>query len=190
MSAQPEDVRISWEEFLRVQQVWPGPERIAWDDGRIVKAMTGGTERHDLVTMALVGQLLPALAGGPCRVFAHNRQIKTATRSYYPDVLVRRGQAAHPLYEDDARLIIEVLSPGNTPAERTAMLFAYQQPASIEVILFVNTVRRIVTVHRRRPDRSGWVESQVQAEGLIDLGYVILDFGAMWTQVDAEASFD
>lgn len=51
MTARPDDddVRLSWEEFLRFQQAYDGPERICWDEGRVVMAMTGGTERHDLV---------------------------------------------------------------------------------------------------------------------------------------------
>lgn len=51
MTARPDDddVRLSWEEFLRFQQAYDSPERICWDEGRVVMAMTGGTERHDLV---------------------------------------------------------------------------------------------------------------------------------------------
>ena len=151
-----DDVRLSWEEFLRFQQAYDGNERFVWDEGHVVLVMTGGTERHDLVVMALAGQLQAAFRGGPCHVFAHNRQVKTPSRSYYPDVLVRCGRAADPYYEDDARLIIEVLSPSNKPADRTKMLFDYQGLPSIEAILFVDTRRRIITIHERTS--SGWTE--------------------------------
>jgi Uma2 family endonuclease len=193
MSAQPFDeaaeVRVSWEEFLRFQQAYTGPERMDWDNGLIVRAMTGGSERHDLVVMALIEQLFRVLPER-CVVFAHNRQVKTPSqRSYHPDLLVRCGKAAHQLYEEDARLIVEVLSPSNGPAEQTAKLYAYQQLPSIEAIFFVNTVRRIVTVHRKHPDGSGWMESQTR-DGAISSGGITLDFGAMWSWVDERSTFE
>ena len=187
MTAQPDDVRLSWEEFLRFQQAYRGDEKFAWDEGRVVSVMTGGTERHDLVVMALVGQLRASLAGGPCRVFAHNRQVKTRRRSYYPDVIVRCGKAADPLFEDRARLIVEVLSPSNTPSGRTEMLFDYQELPSIEVIVFIDTIHRLVTVHQK--GRYGWTES-VTKDGQVENGLITLDFADMWAEVDEASSFD
>ena len=193
MSAQPFDefaeVRVSWEEFLRFQQAYVGSEKVIWDDGRIVLAMTGGSERHDLVVMALATQIDAALSDGRCAVFAHNRQIKTGRRSYYPDLLVRCGRAAHPLFEDDAWLIVEVLSPSNTPAQQTAMLYAYQELPSIEAILFVDTARRVITVHHKHPDDPQWTETQTHA-GTVTVKDLVLDFEAMWTRVDRRSSFD
>jgi len=188
MSAQAAgDVRLTWEEFLRVQQAYDGPERICWDDGRIVMAMTGGTERHDLVTMYLGVQLGQRLAHGTCRVFVHNRQVKTTQRSYYPDLLIRCGRAAHELYEDDARIVIEVLSPSNGPADLTRMLFDYQSLPSIETILFIDTRRRVITVHERTPQ--GWTERQTRGER-IQVGPASIDLADMWVQVDEQSSFD
>lgn len=190
MSAQVEggDARLSWEEFLRFQQAYAGDERFVWDEGRVVLAMTGGTERHDLVTMALAGRLIEAFRGSSCRVFAHNRQVKTTARSYYPDILVRCGRAADPYFEDDARLIIEVLSPSNRPTDRTRMLYDYQTLPSIQAILFVDTRRRTVTVHERTQD-GAWTEGAT-SQGEVKLGPAVLDFAAIWSQVDEESTFD
>jgi Uma2 family endonuclease len=188
MSAQTEDGgRLTWGEFLRFQQAYTGEERFVWDDGHVVLAMTGGTERHDLVVMTLARLLMNAYEGTPCEVFAHNRQIKTARRSYYPDVLVRCGKAVDPLYETDARFLIEILSPSNGPAERTQMLFDYQTVPSVEVILLVDTRRRVVTVHRR--EDKGWTESEIRG-GEVFLGALIVDFDRLWVDVDERSSFD
>ena len=182
-----DDARLTWEEFLHFQQAYRGDERFAWEEGLVVTVMTGGTERHDLTVMALVGQLRAALSGGPCRVFAHNRQVKTRRRSYYPDVVVRCGRATDPLFEDDARLIVEVLSPSNMPAERTRMLFDYQELPSIEVVVFVDTRRRVVTVHEKTPE--GWTERTTK-DGRLENGLITLNFAEMWAEVDAASSFD
>jgi Uma2 family endonuclease len=150
--------------------------------------MTRGTERHDLVVMALVDRLRAAFRpGGPCRVFAHNRQVKTQRRSYHPDVLVRCGPAADPYYEDDARLIIEVLSPSNKPADRTRMLFDYQELTSVEAILFVDTRRRQVTIHAK--EQGTWTERATR-DGAFTLGPLTIDFAAMWVEVDEDSTFD
>jgi Uma2 family endonuclease len=179
--------RLTWAEFLRFQQAYDGDERFVWDEGRVVLAMTGGTERHDLTVMGLVRALDAAFRSGPCRVFAHNRQIKTARRSYYPDVLVRCGPAAHPLYEDDARFVIEVLSPTTTAGERTRMLFDYQALPSIEAILFIDTKRRLITVHEKTTE--GWTESATK-QGVVVLGPASIHFEHLWDQVDEDATFD
>jgi Uma2 family endonuclease len=179
------DARLTWEEFLRFQQAYDGPERFIWNEGHVVQVMTGGTERHDLVVMALVRQLDALLTGRPCHVFAHNRQIKTAQRSYYPDVLVRCGRAADPLYETDARLVIEVISPSNSPAERTRMLFDYQTLPSIEAIIFVDTRRRIATIHEK--SAAGWTEGERRSGTIGDLA---IDLDRMWFDVDEASSFD
>lgn len=181
------EVRLTWEEFLHVQQAYDGPERICWDDGRIVMAMTGGTERHDLVTMHLGVRLGQQLQRGPCRVFVHHRQITTARRSYYPDLLIRCGRAAHELYEDDAHVVVEVLSPSNGPADLTRMLFDYRSLPSIETILFIDTRRRVITVHER--SEQGWSERQTRG-GEVRLGPATVDLDDLWVQVDEQSTFD
>src|SRR5664279_3499741 len=101
MSAQPEGQRLTWAEFLKFEAAYAGDERFELDHGRVVM-MSGGTEQHDLLVLALYRSLYEPLQ--PCRVFVHNRKVRTAESSgFYPDLLVRCGVAADELYENDAR---------------------------------------------------------------------------------------
>ena len=192
MSAQTsgaqDDVRVSWEDFLRFQQAYSGDERLIWDQGRIVVAMTGGTERHDLTIAAFNDRLRATYRGSNCHVFTHNRQLKTEKRSYYPDVLVRCGDAAHPLYDHDARFVIEVLSPSNKPANRTEMLYDYQTLPSIEMIVFVDTRVRTATIHQKG-EAGVWTERATR-NGTLTLGDAVIDLAQLWVEVDEESTFD
>jgi Uma2 family endonuclease len=185
--AHAEPVLLSWSEYVKFEEVYEG-RRHELVRGR-VRLMAGASERHDLTVQAIYDQLRPALRGGPCRVFVQNRKIRTGSDTgYYPDLLVRCGVAADRLFEDDARIIVEVLSPSNDPTDVTERLYAYQGLASVETILFVNHQQRFVTVHHRTPD--GWTESRT-TQGNQNLGtHLHLDWTQIWADVDAEATTD
>jgi Uma2 family endonuclease len=140
---------LTFEEFLRFEAAYAGDERFELRGGTVVM-MSGGSERHDLMVMALFRVIDPAFNGGPCRVFVHNRGLRTSDQDgWYPDLLVRCGPAAHRRYETDARIVVEVLSPCHDPRDRIARLYAYQSLRSIETILFVDPNRRVAMVHER-----------------------------------------
>jgi Uma2 family endonuclease len=189
MSALSDDapVLLTWDEYVKFEELYEGRRRelVA---GR-VRLMAGASERHDLTVQAIYDQLRPALRGGPCRVFVQNRKVRTGTATgYYPDLLVRCGKAADRLFEDDARFVVEVLSPSNDPADITERLYAYQQLRSIEQILFVDHLGRFVTVHERTG--LGWSERRVSS-GLQQLGpATAIDWSQVWAEVDIEATTD
>jgi hypothetical protein len=131
--AHAEPVLLSWAEYVKFEEVYEG-RRHELVRGR-VRLMAGASERHDLTVQAIYDQLRPALRGGPCRVFVRNRKIRTGSDTgYYPDLLVRCGTAADRLFEDDARLIVEVLSPSNDPTDVTERLCLLDacEPAAFE----------------------------------------------------------
>lgn len=193
MSAQIDDgAGLSFEEFLRFEAAYGGDERFELQGGTVVM-MSGGSERHDLMVMALFRVIDPAFAGGPCRVFVHNRKLRTSDRDgWYPDLLVRCGEAADRLYETDARIVVEVLSPSNDPRDRTARLYAYQSLRSVKMILFVDAERRVVTLHERTAE-GFWGERQVfdatvEVAGTAQVA--VLDVGALWRDVDGAVTRD
>ena len=193
MNAQTEGgTGLTFEEFLRFEAAYAGDERFELQGGTVVM-MSGGSERHDLMVVALFRVIDPAFAGGPCRVFVHNRKIRTSDKDgWYPDLLVRCGTAADRLYETDARIVVEVLSPSNDPRDRTARLYAYQSLRSVETILFVDPERRVATVHQRTPE-GFWGERQI-TDGQVQLAgsaqVTTLDFATLWQQLDDAVTRD
>lgn len=95
-----------------------GDRRHEFVGGRVY-AKAGGSERHDLAAGLCFEALAPAARAAGCRPFTANRLVRTASGAgYYPDVLIVCGRAAHRLYEDDAVLVIEVLSPSTMDIDR------------------------------------------------------------------------
>jgi len=188
MSAQADEpIRLTWDEYVRSEELRHGGRRRELVDGTVL-VMTGASERHDLTAQAIYDVLRPVLKGTPCRVFLQNRKLRTADDTgYYPDLLVRCGTAADRLFETDARLVVEVVSPSNDAAALTERLYAYQSLPSVELILFVFHQRRFVTVHRRKGD--DWTERQL-FDGVIQVVGTDLDIGGLWTDVDADATTD
>ncbi len=93
--------------------------------GGQVYAMSGGTERHDLAVGYLMQLLGPAARAEGCRTFAGNRLLRTSPdAAYYPDLMIVCGPAADVRYEDDATLIVEVLSPSTRAVDRREKLEA------------------------------------------------------------------
>lgn len=105
---------------------------------------------------------------------------------------MRSGPAAHRLYETDARIIVEVLSPSNDPSDRTARLYAHQSLRSVETILFVDPDRRVATVHQRTAG-GFWGERQVTTGQVQITGSAHvagLDFGELWQHVEDHVTQD
>ena len=187
MSAVPEDrpVLLTWDEYVRFEEVYEG-RRHELLKGR-VRLMAGASERHDLTVQALYDQVRPHLRGTPCRVFVQNRKIRTSRDTgYYPDLLIRCGDAADRLFEDDARVVVEVLSPSNDPLDVTERLYAYQGLPSCETILFVDHRQRHVTVHRRT--ENGWTEARISEGARRIMDRLSIDWTQVWTDVDTDAS--
>jgi len=117
-----------------------------------------------------------------------NRKIRTSQDTgYHPDPLLRCGQAADRLFEDDARVVVEVLSPSHDPTDLAERWYAYQSLRSIETILFVDRHRH-VTVHRRTV--RGWTEARVSGGERPLIEQVPVDWTGIWADVDAEATTD
>lgn len=175
---------MTWDEYVKFE---------ASDEGRRhelirgqVRLMAGGTERHDILVQLINVRLYSAFDGTPCTVFTHNRKVRTGEATgFYPDVLVRCGEASDAHFETDARFVVEVLSPSNDPVDLIERLFGYQSLASIEIVLFVDPARRLVTVHERLD--GGWTERQAK-EGEVRLGPAHLDIGDLWDRVEATAT--
>lgn len=107
--------------------------------GGRVYALAGGSERHELASGLLFELLAPGARSAGCRPFIANRMLRTPNgNTYYPDVMVVCGPAAHRLYETDASLVVEVLSPSTTDVDHREKAVAYAGTASLEQLILVH----------------------------------------------------
>jgi Uma2 family endonuclease len=183
MSATAEELpSLTFEEFLDGERV--APRRREFVEGRVF-LMAGGTERHDLAVGQLYRMLSQAEDRG-CRVFASNRLLRTATAAYYPDLMVSCSPAVHALYEGDAAIVVEVLSPSTRDVDRREKAAAYAGLASLSMYIVVDLDARRLEV--AEPHRSGlsW-----KAYGQADVGVTSagdIDVAALFDAVDRLAT--
>jgi Uma2 family endonuclease len=109
---------VSFDEYLRLEEA--SEERHEYVAGRLY-AMAGGTANHNIVTSNLHVALYTRLKSTPCRAFRENMKLRIRQfedyRAFYPDVFVAcNPQDKHPLFRDEPRVIIEVLSDGTRGA--------------------------------------------------------------------------
>lgn len=151
---------ISVEEYLSGEL--DGDQRHEYVAGEVF-AMTGATDRHNLIAGNIHAFLHSKLRGGPCRVYIADMKLRVeaADAFYYPDLLVTctssdRGEN----FKERACVVIEVLSPTTAGTDRREKLFAYRTlPTLLEYVL-VDQDRRAVWVYRR--DGDGWMLDKLE----------------------------
>jgi len=134
-----------------------------------VYAMTGGTRRHNLITLNIAGSLkAPARARG-CHVFATAVKVSVDDRVYYPDVVVACDRMAGTgLFAEQPAVIVEVTSPSSRATDRREKLEAYRRLASLHVYLIVSQRRRQVLAYLRGPD-DAWARTEFTGNEVIPL---------------------
>jgi Uma2 family endonuclease len=130
--------------------------RHEWVDGEIV-AMAGGSDRHNVIAVNLVGELRSRLRGGPCQPFASDQRHHVhATGLYtYPDAVVRCRDPERPDLPARTRVVFEVLSASTEAYDRGQKFAHYRaDPAIEEYVLASQRERRVE--HFRRVDVGRW----------------------------------
>lgn len=98
---------VTFADYLALDQ--DADVRHEWVAGRVY-AMSGGTERHGLMTGLLFSAVAAGARGAQCRPFQEGRRLRAGLVSYYPDVMVVTGPAGDDGFETDASLVCEVLA--------------------------------------------------------------------------------
>jgi Uma2 family endonuclease len=146
---------MSVEEYLAFEE--RSPIRHEYVCGRIV-AMTGTTQRHNVIANNINAVLRNHLKGGPCRVFTIDLKVHVLAANcfYYPDVVVACGKHAdESIFIAEPSLIVEVLSPSTASVDRREKFIAYRQIPSLREYLIVGTKRKQIELHRRN-DTGSW----------------------------------
>lgn len=148
---------VSFEEFLTGEQTGGRPHE--WVAGRVY-AMSGGTERHDLLAGLLYEALAPAARRRDCRPFMHNRLVRIGGTAYYPDVLiVCPGRLRpHRLYERDLSIVVEVLSPSTRDTDHREKATAYTAAESFHAYVLADPDVRRIDVCTRGQEGLRWEE--------------------------------
>ncbi|MFZ1643475.1 MAG: Uma2 family endonuclease [Candidatus Contendobacter sp.] len=146
-------------------------------NGEIV-AMTGGSLAHNLIALNLAGALREHLRGTPCRIYVNDVKVRieAAHCFFYPDVLVscvEPGKLQDCYFVDDAKLVIEVLSPSTNQRDREFKRIAYRQLPDLQEYLLVAQESRLAICYRRLPD--GWEQEPYGAREVIELKSVGLN---------------
>ena len=109
------------EEYLAFEQT--SEIKHEYIDGEIY-AMSGGTENHALIMMAISGFLYQKLSGTSCRGYPSEMRVKISDTKYvYPDLSVVCGES---IFADEKRtmltnptLVVEVTSPSSRSYDMT-----------------------------------------------------------------------
>lgn len=134
-------------------------------------AMTGGTVRHNRITMNLVRAVSRALGDRPCEVLGMDIKVRVqkANAYYYPDLLVRCGPLpGGTLVVEDPVLVVEVTSPSTEVVDRREKVWAYRQLPTLQEYALVSHDTQLVEVWRRTGD-IGWSYHSFEPGSELDL---------------------
>jgi len=146
---------MTLEEYLAFEETSPIRHELV--AGQLF-AMTGGTIRHNRITLAIAAKLLAAAGDGPCRVLVNDVKVRVDDRTvYYPDVLVACASVDdRSVLVHDPCLVVEVTSPSTRATDRREKLAGYQRIPSLRAYLLVEQGRKVVARHWRDDDGRWW----------------------------------
>ncbi len=132
---------------------------LAWQ-GYTVRGMAGASANHNRISLNLATGLRNALQGSDCEVFAGDMRLRPREDNtfFYPDLLVRCGAplSGELMETNDARLVIEILSPTTEGFDRNDKFARYREMTTLESYVLVDPPSRRVEVFRRA---EGWVRT-------------------------------
>jgi len=126
-------------------------------DGEVY-AMTGASERHNLIDMSVSTSLFNQLRGKPCRVYPSNMRLKVAVTGLYtyPDISVVCGRTELADESTDTllnpALIIEILSKTTAGYDRGEKFSQYRRIPTLKEYLLISQTRCLVEHYLRQPD--------------------------------------
>jgi len=166
------DQKITYGDYL----AWENnqAERHEFIGGRIF-AMTGATQKHNLVITNLGFALRRELQGTRCRVLLLDMKLRVAATEavFYPDLMVccseidrqARDAATEPV------LIAEILSPSTAAFDRREKFAAYESLPSLAECLIIDPERRSLELFAR--SREGSLQPVMTAPaGRLELGSI------------------
>lgn len=126
-----------------------------------IRMMTGGTKRHNQISLNIAAALKSRLRGSPCQPFANDLLVETDVKAtYYPDVVVDCGPHKNEaLVAATPVAVFEVLSPSTRNGDFAEKVPDYRDTASIKQIILVEPDERKLHVWTRT--NNGWRQSEI-----------------------------
>ena len=145
---------VSVEEYLRLEET--SAIRHEYIGGELF-AMTGATNRHNVICLNTAIALQGHLRGGPCRTYIEAVKVRLRAQGeeifYYPDIAVACGpQDQKEVFLVDPKLIVEVLSPSTERTDRREKARNYREIPTFEEYLLIAQDKPEVTLYRRSQD--------------------------------------
>ena len=118
-----------------------------------VYAMAGAKRAHNIINMNLAGTVFSHLHGSPCQVFSSDMKVAIQTDRddyfYYPDLHVSCEQETNEHFNNQPKLIIEVLSDSTERKDRAEKFHNYRKLDSLQEYILVAQDCKRVEIYRR-----------------------------------------
>ena len=124
-----------------------------------VLAMSGASLKHNYIDINLITAIGGFLKEKKCRILPGNMRVSTPSHdSYmYPDALIVCGE---PELEDDKfdtltnpSVIFEILSPSTRSIDKGRKFFFYQQIASLQEYIMIDSLKRFIHLARKQSNK-------------------------------------
>lgn len=141
-----------------------------------VRAMTGASRHHNLITVNVAATLSEQLRHRQCEVYASDMRVKVSPQGLYayPDVIVVCGT---PCFEDDVNdtllnptILIEVLSKSTEADDRGLKFELYRGLESLQEFILIAQNKRHIEHYRRQSDNR-WILTETNDPA----GWIILE---------------
>lgn len=162
MPVQPQPHYYTPEEYLALERKAEGKNE--YFAGEIF-AMSGASERHNLITLNIAAALHAQFRGRPCRAYVSDLRVKVSPTGLYtyPDVVALCGKAQFDNEQGDTLLnpevIIEVLSPSTEAYDRGGKFGHYRKLASLHEYVLISQEEPHVELYVRQTDNQ-WLLSE------------------------------
>ncbi|HWB01108.1 MAG TPA: Uma2 family endonuclease [Pirellulales bacterium] len=143
--------RVSVVEYLAAEL--DGQRKHEYVEGAVYM-MSGARILHNVIAGNLFASLHARLRGKPCQVFHSDMKVHIVlpggVRFYYPDAqVVCRSNAPHETFQDEPRVIVEVLSRSTRRIDEGEKKDAYLMIPSLAVYLLVEQETPAIVALRR-----------------------------------------
>ena len=164
MPVQPQR-RYTPEEYLTLER--KAEYKSEYVNGAIF-AMSGASERHNVIVLNIGASLHAQFRNRPCRVYASDMRVKVSQTGLYayPDIVALCGE---PQFDDAQKdillnpaVIIEVLSPSTEAYDRGGKFEHYRKLASLAEYLLVSQEKPRIEHYVRQPDNL-WLLSEASS---------------------------
>jgi Uma2 family endonuclease len=151
VSSHPSPTYMTRDEFLDFQEQSFTPYEYV---NGIIRAMSGPSVAHCLITQNIHRVLDARLRGGPCQSFCTGGEINLTLGDdeivYHPDVYVSCDRSVwDPRWIPNPKFVVEVLAPSTQDIDRREKAFNYRRVDSLDEYVMASQKRPEVTVYRR-----------------------------------------